>query len=119
MDLFQRNKIEIACANGGLKEAAILEDIFAGVPFHEAEIEDFFGFERTHSAGSSAEAVQKPGKLAEWDEFENLQSAGLTEPPWRRNARFRRRRGRRVARATTLQGSFSGSHNQTSIIASA
>jgi hypothetical protein len=103
MDLFQRNEFEIARAEGRLKEAAIFEDVFASVPFHEAEIKDFFGFERTDTAGASAEAVDEPEKLAEGREFENLQAAGLAEPPGRSNARDRRRRGRRLTRATTLQ----------------
>ena len=119
MDLFQRNKFEVACPNGGLKQAAIFDDVFAGVPFREAEIEDFFGFERANPAGTSAEAVQKPGKLAKRGEFENLEPPGLAEAPGCGNPRYRRRRGRRLARAATLQGSFSGSHNQTSIIATA
>jgi hypothetical protein len=57
MDLLEGNEFEIACAECGLKEAAIFEDVFAGVPFHDAEVEDFFGFERAYTTGASAEAV--------------------------------------------------------------
>jgi len=102
-----------------LKQAPIFEDVFPRVPLHKAEIEDPFGFEGADTAGASAEAVYEPRQLAEGVEFENPQAARLAETPWRRNARHRRFRRRWLARATTLQRSFSGSHNQTSIIATA
>jgi hypothetical protein len=38
MDLFERYEFEIACDESGLEETAIFEDVFAGVPFHEAEV---------------------------------------------------------------------------------
>lgn len=72
VDLLERNEFETGGAERGLKEAAILKDVFARVPFEEAEIEDFFGFERAYAAGACAEAVQEPGKLLEGAEFENL-----------------------------------------------
>jgi hypothetical protein len=61
--------------------------------------------------------VDEPRELAEGREFEDLQSASLTESPRSGDARNRRLRGRRLAGATARQRSFSGSHNQTSIIA--
>jgi hypothetical protein len=84
-----------------LKEAAIFEDVFAGVPFHEAKIEDFFGFEGAYAARAGAEAVNKPGELAKGAEFENLQAAELAKMPRRSNAEERRRRARRLTRETT------------------
>ena len=57
VDLLEGNEFEIGGADSRLKEAAILKDVFARVPFHEAEIEDFFGFERGYAAGACAEAV--------------------------------------------------------------
>jgi hypothetical protein len=117
VDLLEWDQFEIGGPDGGLKQAAIFDDVFAGVPFHEAEVKNFFGFEPANPAEASAETVDEPGKLAKRGKFENLQSAGLAEAPGCGNARYRRRRGRGLARATTLQGSFSGSHNQTSIIA--
>jgi len=63
-----------------------------------------------------AEAVDQPGELEKRGKFENLQSARLAQAPWRRNARHRRFRRGWLARTTTLQRSFTGSHNQTSII---
>jgi len=92
--------LEIIGAEGRLKEAAIFEDVFAGVPFHKAEVEEFFGFEGAYTAGPCAEAVNEPGKLAEGGEFENLQAARRAEMPRRSNAGARRCRGRRLARAT-------------------
>jgi len=50
MELFERNEFKVVSAEGSLKEAAIFEDVFAGVPFHEAEIEDLFGFEWAYAA---------------------------------------------------------------------
>ena len=117
VDLLEWNEFEIGGAERGLEAAAIFEDVFAGVPFHEAEIEDFFGFERADSAGSGAEAVNQPRKLEKRDEFENLQAAGLAKAPRGSDAGNGRSRGRWLTWATTPHGSFSGSHNQTSIIA--
>ena len=117
VDLLQRNELEIGGAERGLEAAAIFDDVFAGVPFHEAEIEDFFGFERADSTRAGAEAVNQPGKLQEWDELEKLQATSLAKAPRGRNAGNGRRRGRSLTGATPPYGSFSGGHNQTSIIA--
>src|SRR3974390_526472 len=89
MNLFQRRETEIGSAENGLKFAAIGEDAFAGVPFHEAEVEDTFGFERTCTAGAGAEAVDEPGKLAKRGEFEDLEALGFAEAPGRRDGRAR------------------------------
>ena len=117
VDLLEWNEIEVCGAERGLEAAAIFEDVFAGVPFHEAEIEDFFRFERTDSAGAGAEAVNQPGKLEKGDEFKNLLATGFAKAPRGSDAGNRRRRGRRLTGATPPQRSFSGSHNLTSIIA--
>ena len=63
VDLFEWDEIEIGGTESGLEAAAIFEDVFAGVPFHEAEVEDFFGFERADATRAGAEAVNQPGKL--------------------------------------------------------
>src|SRR6267378_8356707 len=83
VDLLERDQFEIGGTKGGLKQAAIFEDVFAGVPFHEAEVKNFFGFERANAAGAGAETVDEPGKLAKWGEFENLQTTGFAEMPGR------------------------------------
>jgi hypothetical protein len=67
VNLLQRDEFEIGGAERGLEAAAIFEGVFTGVPFHKAEIEDFFGFERTDSTQASAEAVNQPGKLQKRD----------------------------------------------------
>ena len=104
VDLLERNEFKIGSAERGLKEAAIFEDVFGGVPLHEAEIEDFFGFEGACAAGPGAEAMDEPRQLAERSEFENLQGTGLANEPRRRNAGSRRFRGcSRLARATPHQ----------------
>jgi len=61
VNLLQRNEVEIVGTERGLKATAVFEHVFAGVPFHEAEIEHFFGFERADAAGASAKAVDEPG----------------------------------------------------------
>ena len=93
----------IGGAEGGLKEAAIFEDVFAGVPFHETEIEDFFGFEGAYAAGPCAEAVDEPGELSKRGEFENLKAARLAEFPWGSDAETRSCRERGLTCATPLQ----------------
>jgi hypothetical protein len=45
VNLLEWSELKFVGTEGGLKPAAIFEDGFAGVPFHEAEIENFFGFE--------------------------------------------------------------------------
>ena len=103
VDLLQGNKVEIACSESGFKTAAIFKDVFAGVPFHEAEIEDFFRFEGADAAGACAEAVNEPWKFEKWSELENLHAAGFSQAPRRGDAGDRRRRWRGLARATMLQ----------------
>ena len=49
--------MEIASAQGRLKAAAIFKDVFASIPFHKAEVEDLFGFERADAARAGAETV--------------------------------------------------------------
>ncbi len=42
MDLLERNELEVRRAEHGLEAATVFEDVFFGVPFGEAQIEDFF-----------------------------------------------------------------------------
>ena len=81
VDLLEWNEIEIGGAESGLKPAAILKDVFARVPFHEAQVEDFSGFECANSTWAGAEAVNQPGKLQKRDKFNNLQAARLAKAP--------------------------------------
>lgn len=73
--------MEIGGSQGGLEFATIGEDVFAGVPFHETEVEDVFGFEGACAAGAGAEAVDKPGEFGERKEFEDLEVLGFAEAP--------------------------------------
>jgi hypothetical protein len=61
--------------------------------------------------------VNQPGKLQKRNEFENLQAASLAKAPRSSNLGNRWDRGRRLTWAPPPLGSFTGSHNQTSIIA--
>jgi len=81
VDLFEGKELMGGGAQGGLKFAAIFGDCFLGVPFHVAEVENFFGFELTSAAGTRAEAVDEPGKPVERREFEDLQALRFTEAP--------------------------------------
>ena len=63
MDLLQRNELEIGCAKGGLEAAAVFEDVFLGVPFGEAKIENSFAALTANTAGLGAEAVDEPGEF--------------------------------------------------------
>ena len=103
VDLLEWNEIEIGGTEGGLEAAAIFEDVFAGVPFHEAEIEDFFGFKGAHAAGASAETVDQPGELEKRGKFDYLQTTSLARAPRRGDAGGSRLRRYRLARATPLQ----------------
>ena len=60
MDLFERNKVEIGRAEGGLDEAAVFQDVFFGVPVGETEIQNLFALEFAHAAGPRAESVDQP-----------------------------------------------------------
>ena len=101
--MLQGDELEVGGSEGRLKEAAIFEGVFAGIPFHETEIENFFGFEGAYAAAAGAEAVDQPGKLEERRKFEYLQATSLAEAPRRGNSWDRRHGGRRLARGTPLQ----------------
>ena len=117
MNLLERN--EIGGAEGRLEFAAIGEDVFASVPFHETEIENFFGVERADAAEPGAKTVNEPGQFGKRNKLEDLQATGLAEAPRGTNASSLRRRGRGLAGTTAHPGCFFSRHNQTSIIASA
>ena len=72
MNLFEIDEREFLCAESALEFFAILEDVFARVPFGEAEVEDFLSVEIGAAAGGGAEAMEKPRKLFEGVEFEDF-----------------------------------------------
>ena len=72
MDLFQIDEREFLSAEGGLEFFAIFDNVFACVPFGEAEVEDFLSVEIGDAAWSGAEAVEEPGEFFEGVEFQNF-----------------------------------------------
>lgn len=73
VDLLQRDKRKIDGAKGGLEAAAVFENVFAGVPVSEAEVEDGVAVEKTDAVPAGGEAVTEPGQFGEGrnlDEFE-------------------------------------------------
>jgi len=72
MDLFEGDEWEFLSAEGSLKFLAVFEDVFAGVPFGEAEVEYALAVEVGDTAGGGAEAVEEPGKFSEGVEFEDF-----------------------------------------------
>ncbi len=71
VDLLEIDEREFLSAESGLEFLAVFEDVFAGVPFGEAEIEDGVAIEIGDAAGGGAEAVEEPGKFFEGIEFED------------------------------------------------
>ena len=63
VDLFQRDELEIGCAEGGQETAAVLQNVFSTVPFRETEVEDLFAVLVGNTAGFDAEAVDEPGEF--------------------------------------------------------
>ena len=63
VDLLQGDEFQVRGAEGGLEAAAVFEDVFFGVPFGEAEIEDFLAILSADTAGLGAETVDEPGEF--------------------------------------------------------
>jgi len=70
VDLFEGCEGKIAGTQSGLEAAAVFEDVFAGVPINETEIQDFFDIfrsecgtvrKRANASWAGAEAVDEPG----------------------------------------------------------
>jgi len=61
MDLLQGDEFQVGGAEGGLEAAAVLEDVFLGVPVRKAQIEEFLAVLSADAAGLGAEAVDEPG----------------------------------------------------------
>jgi len=72
MNLFEMDEREFLRAESGLEFFAVFEDVFAGVPIGEAEVENFLAVEIGNAAGSGAETVEEPGKFFKGVEFENF-----------------------------------------------
>jgi hypothetical protein len=81
VNLLKGDELKIVGAEGGLEAAAVFEDIFAGVPIGEAEVQHFFGFEIADAARARAEAVDEPGEFVEGGDLEDLEAAGFAGEP--------------------------------------
>jgi hypothetical protein len=81
MDLLQGDEFEVCGAEGGPKSAAVFEHVFLGVPFGEAEIEDFLAVLGADTAGLGAEAVDEPWEFCERRHLEDMDSSPLAFGP--------------------------------------
>jgi len=92
MELFEGDEGKIVGAEGGLEAAAVFEDVLAGIPFGEAEIQHLGAGEFADSSRKSAETVDQPGKFAEGRNFEDSQTVNFAFAPmsgvWFRAAGF-------------------------------
>ncbi len=59
-------------AEGGLEFFAIFDDVFASVPFGDAEVEDVLAAEIRDTAGARAETVEEPREFGEGFKLEDL-----------------------------------------------
>ena len=64
-----------------MEAAAILEDVFSGVPFGETEIESFFTVQKADAAATSAEAVDEPGEFCERGHLQDSNAADFAFDP--------------------------------------
>ena len=85
MNLFHHRQAEILSPDGGLQALSVLEDVFLGVPFHKAQVEELMSIEGARSAKPRAETMCEPGELGKRDEFKHLQAPGFAQPPRRGN----------------------------------
>ena len=72
MNLFQGYEFQVSGADGGLEATAVFQDVFFGVPFGEAKIEDFLCGLHADAAGLGAETVDEPGEFGEGGGLEDL-----------------------------------------------
>ena len=103
MDLFERDELEVWHAEGRLEAAAVFEDVFARVPFGEAEIQHLLGIQRTDAAGAGAEAVDEPGNFGERADLKDLNSADSAFGPVRAGSGRRDRQ-----ECLSYRGAFAG-----------
>ena len=72
MDLLQRDEREVGAAEGGLKAAAVFENVFARVPVGEPQVEHFFAFKVGCSARPCRESVNEPRQFAQSASLQDL-----------------------------------------------
>ena len=86
-----------------MEAAAILEDVFSGVPFGETEIESFFTVQEADAAGAGAEAVDEPGEFCERGHLQDLKAADFMFDPVGAG-----RAGRDRSECLSSRGAFAG-----------
>ncbi len=64
-----------------MEAAAILEDVFSGVPFGKTEIEKSFAVMIRNTAGFGAETLDEPGELGESGRLEDSDAAHVALGP--------------------------------------
>lgn len=114
--MFESDEREFLRAEGGLEFLAVGENVFAGIPVGEAEIQNLPAIELGDAAGSSAETVDKPGEFGKRFKLKDLQAANRLEMPGSRDFYASRRRRQGLAGFATWQRGFSGSGHPISII---
>lgn len=75
-----------------MKAAAVFEDVFSGVPFGKAEIENFFAVQKADAAGAGAEAVDEPGEFCECGDLQDSNASHVALGPVRVGSGGRDRR---------------------------
>ena len=81
MNLAEPTKCQAICAKSSLQAAAVFEDVFPGVPFREAKIQDFFAAKIAHASGPGAETVNQPRNLFQRSRLEYAQASGFALGP--------------------------------------
>jgi hypothetical protein len=84
VNLAESAECQVVCAESGLKAAAVLDNIFLGIPFRETEIEDLFASKIAHAAGARAESVHQPRDLGQGGCLNNSQIPGSNFGPFLR-----------------------------------
>ena len=117
MDLLQGDELQVSGAEGGLEAAAVFQDIFSGVPFGEAEVEDSLAVLSADASGRGAEAVNQPREFCEGGRLEDSDAAGFAfDPVWVGSGRRDRQESLSyLAELTPRLECFRGSHNHLSI----
>ena len=81
MNLLERNERKFFNTERGLEFLSVSEDVFAGIPLGETEVENLGAIEVRNSARGSTETVDKPRDFGEWLEQQNFQAADGFEVP--------------------------------------
>jgi len=102
VDLFERREREIFGAQCSLQKAAILGNVFARIPFHEAEIQNRLPIKNAGAAAPCAKSVDEPREFAQRRELQNSQAAGTVHDPGRREKQ--RARGSAFAYSRLFRG---------------